>query len=220
MEINHQWSKSLEFEKMLQQYVYKYISEDLNIFSMLRPFSELSISQIFCQHPEYFSTATSCNKNWKIDKKKNLDGDSMNPSEANSKSGAAMNPSEARSTWCGQCPKCAFVFCQMAAFLPSEKLINIFGKNLFEDETLIPLYRQLLDLEGIKPFECVGTPEETSVAFLLALNQNGWEETKVMQMFLTEKAPAITNPKALIEDVLSFSENHVIPQSFLSTLKI
>ncbi len=206
LDVNHQWSKSLEFEKMIQQYILKNIALDINYCSLLRPLSELSITQLFCNQPEYFEDAVSCNKNWKVAKEK-ID-----------KHDVAMNHSLRSGSWCGKCPKCAFVFCQMAAFLPSEKLINIFGNNLFEDEELIPTYKQLLGLEGIKPFECVGTPEETSTALLLAIN-NGWEETLVLQMFLVEKAPSIENPKKLIEDVLSYSENHAIPPSFLSLIQ-
>jgi UDP-N-acetyl-alpha-D-muramoyl-L-alanyl-L-glutamate epimerase len=107
----------------------------------------------------------------------------------------------------------------MAAFLPAEKLLKIFGKNLFENETLIPLYKELLGLEGYKPFECVGIPDEVSAAFLLALQQPGWEDTPALQMFLTEMAPTIKNPKQLIQDTLELSDEHSIPPQILAQLQ-
>ena len=99
-------------------------------------------------------------------------------------------------------------------------VIEIFGKNLFEDESLIPLYKELLGLQGNKPFECVGTQDEVSAAFLLALTQEGWEQTKAVQMFLQEKAPNIDDPSSLIKRTLDLTVEHSIPTEFLSTLSV
>ncbi|MDR0651143.1 MAG: hypothetical protein LBG59_07290 [Candidatus Peribacteria bacterium] len=55
----------------------------------------------------------------------------------------------------------------MRAFLPAETVNAIFEKNLFADEVLLPLFRELLGIEGCKPFECVGTNEEMLVALKL-----------------------------------------------------
>ena len=48
---------------------------------------------------------------------------------------------------------------------------------------LKPLYRELLGLQGIKPFECVGTPEETKEAFRLAQKKGEMNDTVMMKMF-------------------------------------
>jgi predicted transcriptional regulator len=45
-------------------------------------------------------------------------------------------------------------------------LVNIFGKNLLDDETQLPGYRELCGLEKFKPFECVGEIEESVYAAL------------------------------------------------------
>jgi hypothetical protein len=55
----------------------------------------------------------------------------------------------------------------MRAFLSAEEVNEVFGKNLFADEMLLPLFRELLGLEKCKPFECVGTSEEMAVALKL-----------------------------------------------------
>jgi hypothetical protein len=152
-EINHQWSKSEEFEKLFQDYVHRHITPGVHVFSALREMTELQVVEQFAKYPQYFSCTTSCNTNWKIL--------------------AAPRGRDSGFTWCGRCPKCAFVFALYAAYLPKDTVLNIFGKNLFDDPSLKPLYKQLLGLEGFKPFECVGTPEEARGAFTLA-QKNGF----------------------------------------------
>ena len=43
--------------------------------------------------------------------------------------------------WCGECPKCHFVFLIFAPFMAKDRLLSIFGKNLLDDpanERLVP----------------------------------------------------------------------------------
>ena len=193
MKVNHQWSKSLEAEKMLRQYEERYITQDVRSFSLLRPFSELGIVEMFSHHPEYFSIFSSCNTNWKLTAKH----------------------AETSSRWCGNCPKCAFAFVMLAAFLPSKTLIDIFGKNLFMDVALLPTFRELIGLEGCKPFECVGTPEETYGAFLLADERGEWEKTAAMEMFQREALELYPHSDAIVTNALTPSSDHCIPNDFL-----
>jgi 7-cyano-7-deazaguanine synthase in queuosine biosynthesis len=158
-QINHQWSKSEEFETAFDGYIKKYINENLKYFSKLRSFTELEIAGEFAKLPHYFACTTSCNKNWKV---------------------AGEHLQE---RWCGTCPKCTFVFALMAAHLKRDTVEKIFEKNIFEDSSTIPLYKQLLGLEGFKPFECVGTPEETTQAFEMIKERGEFNDTPVMQMY-------------------------------------
>jgi hypothetical protein len=105
-EINHQWSKSHEFEKLFQNYVATFITPDIKYFSILRPFSEINITEKFSHLPKYFPIFSSCNRNFRITKK-------------------------SEKKWCGECPKCAFAFVMLSAFLPKKDLINIFGQKSF-----------------------------------------------------------------------------------------
>ena len=198
-EINHQWSKSLEFERMYQEYVRTSITPNVQIFSLLKPLSELHIASLFARQPQYFSCATSCNENWKLQER----------TVSNLKPGQL---------WCGQCPKCAFVFALYAAFLPRATLEKIFGSIFFDHESLQKFYRELLDIEGYKPFECVGTPEETSAAFLLAHRRGDLEDTQAMKVFVEHVLPTIKKPDALIDTALTLSDEHAIPAEFLKTL--
>ena len=192
-DINHQWSKSMEFERMIHHYIHSFLTPDLDYFSLLRTMSELLISSNFAQLPQYFQCATSCNANWKI-------------SEQSDK------------RWCRKCPKCAFVYCQFAAFLPKDKLMEIFGTNMLADEDLLPLYRQLLGLEGTKPFECVGTPHEVAAAFLLIKERGEHTDTCAMEMFTSQHLESIADPKALIVDTIAIAEEHNVSDKFLKQL--
>ena len=68
--INHQYSKSFEFECDFENYTNKYLKAPVKYFSFLRPLNELQIAKIFAKHEKYHSTFKSCNvgskdKEWK-----------------------------------------------------------------------------------------------------------------------------------------------------------
>jgi hypothetical protein len=156
--INHQWSKSEEFEKLFNDYVGKFITLGIKYSSPLRDMTELQVVEKFAQYPQYFKVFSSCNRNFRIN-----------------------NPGQNK--WCGECPKCLFVFLSLAAFLPKEEVLDIFGKNLFEDKNLIPLFEELVGVRNFKPFECVGTPEEVREASKKILERGEFNETILMKHF-------------------------------------
>lgn len=141
MEINHQYSKSLEFEEDFSAYLERFITPDIKYYSLLRPYNEVEIAEKFATYPEALPLFTSCNRNFKIQ------GD------------------RPTTLWCGTCPKCAFVFLMLAPFVERSRLIEVFGKDLLDDPALENTYAELRGEKGIKPFECVGTPEEVNLAF-------------------------------------------------------
>lgn len=205
MEINHQWSKSVAFEKAFQEYVSTFVTKSVTCFSLLRPFSELKITELFCEHPEYLEMTTSCNVNWKILGQK---------PPATSPELLEAGGQRLEGKWCGNCPKCAFVFAMLAAYRPKKEMEKIFGKNLFAEPSLLPLYKELLGLEGSKPFECVGTPEETAAAFILARKRDDWEDTAAMKLFVEEVLPEITNEDEMVGEAMLPSNDHCIPEIF------
>lgn len=142
--INHQWSKSFEFEKLFQDYIKSSISPDIFYFSLLRPFYEIRLVKMFSQLRKYFPLFSSCNKNFSLAKK--ISG----------------------GLWCNECPKCIFVFILLSAFLPKKEIVNIFGRNLYEDKILLPLFKDVLGFGKMKPFDCIGTFEESQTAFNIA----------------------------------------------------
>lgn len=192
-EINHQYSKSLEFENDLRAYLKNFVTPDINYFSLLRQYSELKISKLFSRYEKYFSTFSSCNRNFSITKK-------------------------APARWCCQCPKCAFSFSQLAAFVDRQKLINIFGENLFNKKELLPLFQELWGEKRFKPFDCVGTPSEVKAAFLLAGVKKEWQRDYIVSYFQKNILPKIKEPGKLINEALKNRPEHNIPDNFRSCL--
>jgi UDP-N-acetylmuramoylalanine--D-glutamate ligase len=194
-EINHQYSKSWEFEKDLAAYLTKFISPDLYYFSLLRPYSELKIAQKFSQYPQYFPAFSSCNRNFKIQDK-------------------------SKKRWCGECPKCAFSFSLLAAFNSPAVLKKIFGRNLLATNALLPIFQELWGEKRIKPFDCVGTPEEVKAAFLLIARRQSWQKSPIVNYFTAKIAPRIKDKEALITTALRRSQEHSIPENFRKTIII
>jgi hypothetical protein len=196
MQVNHQWSKSLACEMRFRDYIHTFVTPDITPFSLLRPFDEIEIVRRFTKYPEYFGKVSSCNRNFSIA--------SPRPETSN------------RAYWCGECPKCAFVFSCLAAFLPKETVVGIVGKNLFADASLLPLYRELLGIEAFKPFECVGTADETTVAFHRASQSHAYDEDVVMKMFQSDVLPTISNIAELEQRVFTRGDLSTIPAPFQS----
>jgi UDP-N-acetyl-alpha-D-muramoyl-L-alanyl-L-glutamate epimerase len=156
--INHQWSKSEEFEKLFGEYVRKFITPDITYSSPLRNMTELQIVEEFAKYPKYFKVFSSCNRNFKIN-----------------------NPSDKK--WCGECPKCLFVFVSLSAFLPKKEILDIFDKNLFEDKNLIPLFEELIGIKNFKPFECVGTKEEVKEALEKVIRRGEFNDSIIIKYY-------------------------------------
>lgn len=219
--VNHQWSKSLEFEKNFRRFVAESIGSPIEFFSALRPFSELKIAELFSHYPQYFSHVTSCNTNWKIlkDKTNGPADRSAAPDQSKTDTKPGLDSKyPRREGWCGRCPKCAFVFATLAAFLPRKTLESIFGSNFYDSPELLPVFRELLGLQNFKPFECVGTREETIAAFLLAKERGDLQDTLAMKMFEKEVSPGVKDPEALLEKALAPAKHHCIPPQFLDAI--
>ncbi|PIV09868.1 hypothetical protein COS31_01310 [Candidatus Roizmanbacteria bacterium CG02_land_8_20_14_3_00_36_15] len=188
--INHQWSKSSEFETLFNDYVKNYITPDIKYFSLLRPWHELRIAQEFSRHPKYWSVFSSCNRNFSI----------------------SHTPPKNR--WCGRCPKCASIFLLLAPFIPKNKLVSIFGKNLFNNQRLLDTYRGLLGLTKTKPFECVGTVDETRLALYLIWQKKVYQTSTIIRLFEKEILCALVNPPLLQQNVLKTGDLNNIPKNF------
>ncbi len=145
VEINHQYSKSLEYEKDYQAYLKHLYGDSLRYYSLLRPLSELRIAELFARDcfAKYKDFFSSCNR--------------------------AYTHDQQHMSWCGECAKCAFVFMIFTPFTERSELENIWnGKNLLLDPSLASTYRQLLGIEGEKPLDCVGEIKESRTAMRLA----------------------------------------------------
>ena len=129
-DINHQYSKSIAFERDFRDYVATHLNGDIQYFSFLRPLNEMQIAALFSRCEAYHEVFRSCNAGSKTD------------------------------SWCGKCPKCLFTWLILSPFLSRERLTALFGKDLMADLTLRPVFEELNGTAAVKPFECVGTVEE------------------------------------------------------------
>lgn len=139
--VNHQYSKSTEFEKDFREYCAKTFGSCPEYFSLLRPLSEWQIARAFVNYPQYFPVFQSCNLGGKTD------------------------------VWCCNCAKCLYVYILLAAFLGDETLVNIFGCNMLERADLSEMLDGLMLDGEDKPFECVGTKNEVRLSLKMALER-------------------------------------------------
>ena len=65
--INHQYSKTIEFENDFRNYAEKYLMQGPEYFSMLRPITELQIAMLFSKLEQYHKIFKSCNVGYKRD---------------------------------------------------------------------------------------------------------------------------------------------------------
>lgn len=187
-DVNHQYSKSFEFERDFNLYEKEYIKSGVYYFSLLRPLSEYQIASYFAKHKKYHPIFRSCNK------------------------GSHTN------IWCGECSKCLFVYLILSPFLSFEELHEIFGRDMAEDEKLIPIFNQLIGHEtDEKPFECVGSRDEVNFAICEAIKKGGrvpllfehYKSTPLYKSYASKKNPY---PEF-------FDRNNLIPTGYLDILK-
>lgn len=145
-EINHQYSKTYDFEKKFREYSSSYLVNGLEYFSVLRLLYEIQIGRIFSYMKDYFPAFLSCNEAEKT------------YSGTKKKTGK----------WCGACSKCLFVYMVLYPFVPKEGLVAIFDSDLFEKKELLDTLKELIGEKPVKPFECVGTRKEALVALYLS----------------------------------------------------
>lgn len=190
LEVNHQYSKSFEFETRLAQMIEKTISPDLVYFSLLRPLSEVAIAQIFAKATAYHSVFRSCNTAFRQDV-------------------------AARGTkWCCDCPKCRFVFLALAPFVAEGPLVSIFGKNMLDDETQTQGFEELCGLSAFKPFECVGEIEESALLMAKLAQMPEWQNDKIVKQL----APQLAFDEGAYKHLFEQSLEHNIPEEFKGLL--
>jgi hypothetical protein len=181
-DINHQYSKSYEFELDFRHYVSRYLCVNVEYFSVLRPLTELRIAELFASFKKYHKVFRSCN----VAVKSNM--------------------------WCGKCSKCLFVYIILSPFLSDGELMNIFGKNMFDDIDLLDIFEKLTGLQSEKPFECVGSRGDVNLAVQAVIGKykaNGESLPMLLEQYKDssyEKHPV-------------FNENNSLPPYFLSLVK-
>lgn len=186
--INHQYSKSLEFESDFRNYTNEFLSSDIKYFSLLRPLSELQIASIFAKNSAYFKDFKSCNV------------------------GSKTN------SWCGKCSKCLFTFIILSPFVEPKVLEEIFGANLLNDKDLLLFFDELTGLADVKPFECVGTVDEVNVALCFARKFYGDNQPFLLQYFKSKGGFKNCNNVNESQLLTETDQEHFVEDKFLKLL--
>ncbi len=193
--VNHQWSKGWAFEQVFAAWLRSHVAAELDYFSLLRPYSELAVTRAFAKTgATYFDVFSSCNRNFRITGPKPAD------------------------RWCGQCPKCHFVFLALAPFMPKPRLLQIFGGNLLDDESQAAGFDALIEYRDHKPFECVGEASEARAAFAALAARPEWREDALVARFRDEIAPRLDPVQLQLEPWIEPSGEHGVPERFAGAL--
>ena len=185
LKVNHQYSKSFEFENDFNEYTKKYFWIWIKYFSFLRPLLEVQIAQLFSKFEQYHKVFKSCNV-WSKSKPRRR---------------------------CCNCPKCLFVFMILSPFLYKEKLVDIFGEDLFENKELLQTFIDLTGNSDNKPFECVWTYDEVNYAIALTIKKLDWNLPYLLQYY-------VDHFEVKDYDLLNyFNEENNLDPEFLDILK-
>lgn len=187
-ETNHQYSKSLGFERLIAGVLSHATGGALEYFSLLRPYSEARIASFFTRETKFDHVFSSCNRNFRL---AGHDGQ----------------------LWCGQCPKCHFVFLIFAPFMAKDRLLSIFGKNLLDDLANEASFRELSGLAGQKPWECVGEILEAAACLYSLTRHADWHQDAVVRVLKADLFAQYGEPalQAALADCLVDSHRHHIP---------
>ena len=183
--INHQYSKTIEFENDFREYSKKYLFTNIEYFSILRPINELQIAMLFSKLEKYHQVFKSCNV------------------------GSKQEPWK----WCCNCPKCLFVYTILSPFLYKEKLVNIFGEDLFERKDLLQTFIELCGYGEVKPFECVGTFSEIQYAITKTIEKQKQNLPFLLQYY---KDNFKLSKEYLLDE---YYTEHNVPKQFEEILK-
>ncbi len=187
--INHQYSKSFEFEQDFRNYLSENLLEGVNYFSFLRPLNELQIGALFSGFRQYHGVFKSCNAGSKTD------------------------------SWCCNCSKCLFTYTMLAPFVGEEKMAAIFGENLFEKVSLAPILDQLTGAAENKPFECVGTIDEVNAALQETIRQKKESKLPSLLQHYKNQQSAIPGQNNFNEFLNDFHEPHALQPRFKTLLQ-
>ncbi len=184
--INHQYSKSFEFEKDFNNYLQTYLCSKIQYFSLLRCMNEYEIIQKFIKFPSYLKVFRSCNVGTKTN------------------------------SWCGHCAKCLYVYIMLYPFFDKDRLKEIFGHDLLDDEALGQTFFSLINPDTTKPFECVGTRDEINYTLRLALKNEDEPLPKLLTWYRDNNHLI---PEAQYDITNYYNPEHNIPEEYLKALQ-
>lgn len=195
MSVNHQWSKTFEFELLFHEFVAKTITPNIEYFSAIRPLSSVGVMNIFANLSQYFDKFTSCNLVFRMD--------------------PAARPN---GKWCGTCAKCLSSYIMLSPWVAADELRTMFGKEMLDDESLAPMLLELLGVESHKPLDCVGTIEEITASLNTAVQQGKFTDSPLVAVARERGAVRDGEWQEILESMLEISDQHQLPQNISDQL--
>lgn len=165
--INHQYSKSYEYESDFRAYSKKYLTEKIEYFSLLRCWNEYEIVQEFLKHKEYLRIFRSCNRGTK------------------------------ENTWCNHCSKCLYVYIMLYPHLKEEEMKQIFSNEMLDDASLEEVFQSLVLEDVDKPFECVGEKNEINYSLQKALELKPENLPYLLKQYKEKYHPSVISSKEI-----------------------
>ena len=183
---NHQYTKSFDFETNFQHYIDTYFAPKIHYFSILRGMNDYAIYQKFIKHPLYLKAFGGCS-----------------------------NTSEEK-RWCGHCPRCLYNYIMLYPLEGHDKLLEIFGEDLLNDQRLTATFTNLVNYGGSNPFDFIGTREEIIYSLQLACAQlqPGEKAPLLLQYF----HDYLNNPNQVYNVTSFYNPAHHIPQEYLDLI--
>ncbi|WP_417310043.1 hypothetical protein [Devosia sp.] len=187
-EANHQHSKSIAFERLIADVLARASGGALGYFSLLRPYSEARIASLFARETRFDRVFSSCNENFKL-----------------AGNGGPL--------WCGNCPKCHFVFLIFAPVMDKDRLVGIFGQNLLDQPHHEHSFRELTGLAGQKPWECVGEIEEAAACLYALTDRPEWRDDAIVSALRADLIAQYGEPRltAALAELMVDTTEHLIP---------
>lgn len=188
-EVNHQYSKSSDFEAAFRRVIAGQVSPDIEYFSILRPFTELEIVRRFSEMERFHPVYSSCNRNFHLDGPRVV------------------------GRWCRDCPKCRFAALSLALFMSPARVRAIQGGDLLNDPAQEEGFRALCGLGRDKPFECVGEAGESRAAMAALGQKDEWKDHVVVRSLLPGLG-SVNVPE--LSSLLQPGDSPFIPQFILA----
>ncbi len=157
--VNHQWSKSFEAERQIQQFVQRSVWQPVTYFSAIRQLTSIGVAKAFANFPAYFEVFTSDNFVFRIDPAKRPSG-----------------------RWGLESPKSLSSYILLAPWLSDQDVARIFGMDLLNEASLSRLFLELVGVEGEPPLDCVGTVEELVLSMNLLAKQGRYTEVALVKL--------------------------------------
>lgn len=173
--INHQYSKSYEYEKDFREYCSNYLLEGFEYKSVVRPLRSVQLVGLFANLKKSIPFS-SCDK--------------------------AMREGK---MWCEACSKCFFMYIALSVFWDREHMSQHFHTDMLNDKNFKSEIDAFLDDNLSKPLNCVGTKDETVSAIEMihfrykVKNKNVPEVIRYAMKMIGESADWESRAKATLE---------------------